>query len=134
MIYVVNNPIIGEQTQFDTEISSTAYEDALQFLENLRKDILEKETATQRFQIARVIVNGNDSTWLNANLVSDPESPEDGHYEVFDTTIGQYIRCSTLSEAKSLDEQLKNNYIESIGLDKLIEIPEPVANTTNSTT
>jgi hypothetical protein len=56
------------------------------------------------------------------------EDPENGIYQVFDCFTGQYTQCSSKTEAINLNEQKKQQFLISCGLDKvyeLNEIPQP---------
>ena len=74
MIYQVRNPITNEKTYFDENISSTAKADADALLLQIRQDFLLRESP--RFAINKVVVEGNDTTWMNADLDNDPEEGE----------------------------------------------------------
>jgi hypothetical protein len=120
MKYKVHNPITDEISEFDTDVSPTAYDDAMKALVETQNALLERESV--RFQINKVIVEGSNTTWSVANLDSDPE---ESTYLVFNSSTGQYQECSTLTEAKNVDQQMKNDFLASISLDKLYEVSEP---------
>lgn len=61
-----------------------------------------------RFTITRVIVEGSNTTWVAANLGTDPE--EDLYY-VFNTFTGQHEEMLSKTQAWERLDQLKNDFV-----------------------
>lgn len=142
MIYKVNGynnlpTYYVEQSVFD---ANSTYEfgtlivgnkqDADAKLSELKKTVLEYEAV--RFSVCATFVNGNDTTWREIQ----ESDPEDTICKVFDTFTGQYTECATKTEALALNEQKKQSFLTSCGLDKVYELetlPTPfVANQVGS--
>ena len=117
MIYQVRNPITNELTYFDEATSGTARADADALLLQIRRDFLIQQSP--RFAINKVVVEGNNTTWMNADLENDPE---DGEYQVLNHETGTYQKCTSLSEAKSLNTQIQNAFLTLCGLDNPVEL------------
>ena len=117
MIYQVRNPITNELTYFDEATSGTARADADALLLQIRRDFLLYQSP--RFAINKVVVEGNNTTWMNADLENDPE---DGEYQVLNHMTGTYQKCTSLSEAKSLNTQIQNAFLTLCGLDNPVEL------------
>lgn len=60
-----------------------------------------------RFPLARVVVDGNNTTWTAVN----DDSPEEGEYHVFNHNIGQYEPIGDLTAAKARVEELKQSFL-----------------------
>jgi hypothetical protein len=73
-----------------------------------RAAFLEQEA--YRFTIAKVVVDGTNTTWMNADVNSDPE---DGKYQVFNTLTGKHEECLSLSAAIMRQEEIKLQFAES---------------------
>lgn len=102
--YTLGTLIVG--TQADAEI----------LLSQTQQTVLNNETV--RFSICATFVNGNDTTWREV-LESDPEETI---CQVFDTFTGSYTQCANKTEAFALNEQKKQNFLASVGLDSVIEL------------
>lgn len=116
-IYVVNG-FNAEPTYFDEATNQNAKSDAENLLLQKQQEVLMAEAV--RFSVCATFVNGNDTTWREV-LDSDPE---DTICQVFDTCTGQYTQCSNKTEAFALNEQKKQEFLISIGLDKVYEVSE----------
>ena len=90
--------------------------DAQAALEQKQKDVLAYEAV--RFSICATFINGNDTVWRE---VQDSD-PEDTICQVFDTFTGQYTQCSNKTDAYALNEQKKQEFLTSVGLDKIHEL------------
>ena len=69
--------------------------------------------------INKIIVEGNNTTWMNADLENDPE---EGEYQVLNHEIGKYQKCTSLSEAKTVNTQIQNAFLTLCGLDDPVEL------------
>lgn len=130
MIYFVNgynvNPtFFVEQSVYDanpnyemgTLIVGTQA-DAEALLRQKQQDVLAYEAV--RFSVCATFVNGNDTTWREVQE-SDPENTI---CQVFDTYTGTYTQCANKTEAFALNEQKKQEFLASVGLDAIQEIAE----------
>jgi hypothetical protein len=105
MTYYVKTPFTRDV--FETE----SLDEANAKLAEIKIALLEKEMF--RFTVAREIVNGNDTTWMNADLDNDPE---DSHYYVFNQDTGQHELVTSLSAAKARRLELIEIFAEQQGL------------------
>ena len=105
MFYKVRN--LGNVEYFDSE------EAANNRLVELQKKCLEENDYI--FTVAKEVVNGNDTTWMNADLENDPENFK---YHVFNPVTGLYEESMSLSEAKQIQERIKQEFIIHMKLDK----------------
>ena len=120
MIYKING-YNTEPTYFDEATNPNAKTDAEALLAQKQQDVLAYEAV--RFSICATFVNGNDTTWREVQ----ESDPEDTICQVFDTFAGSYIQCSNKTEAFALNEQKKQEFLESIRLnvvEELTEIPK----------
>lgn len=83
-------------------------EEATQKLLDNKISFLEQEA--HRFNIAKEIIEGTNTTWCAVDLNNDPE---DGVYKVFNHTTGLYEDVLSLSQAKLRTEQLKDELFNS---------------------
>lgn len=81
-------------------------EDAVAKANQNKQSFLEQES--YRFSIAKEVVDGNNTTWMNADLVNDVE---DGSYHVFNQATGQYEGVVGLSNAINRMAQLKDEFL-----------------------
>ena len=105
MTYYVIQPYTREQFEFSDLTEAVAKKAEFKSL------ILEKED--YRFTIAKEVVDGNNTTWMNADLDNDPE---DHNYHVFNQDIGQHELFTSLSAAKARRLELKEKFAEELGL------------------
>ena len=128
MIYKVN----GYNTQTKYFVDQTTFEqnpnytlgilvvgtqtDAETLLAQIQTDVLSYEAV--RFSVCATFVNDNNTTWREV-LESDPEETI---CQVFDTFTGQYTECANKTEAYALNEQKKQNFLASCGLDAVVEL------------
>lgn len=92
-------------------------EDAEAFLAEKQAEILSKEAA--RFSVCATFVNGFDHVWREVR----DDDPEDTVCQVFDTIVGQYTQAASKPEAYKLNEEKKKQFLDSIGMGAVIEIP-----------
>jgi hypothetical protein len=108
--YFVFHPYTKERFSFeDIQIAEAK---AAEF----RNELFVKEE--YRFTVAREIVNGNDTTWINANLDSDPE---DSVYHVFNTFTGQHEKVESLTAARARKKELQNKFVQEAQIIPLLE-------------
>lgn len=105
MTYLVSNPIIGEEFEIED------LNEARTKLAEIKIAVLIAED--YRFTVAKETVNGNDTTWSNADLDNDPEEYT---YHVFNTFTGQHELISSLSAAKARRLELKEQFVTELGL------------------
>jgi hypothetical protein len=103
--YLIRNPNTGEQFEIEDLGAARAK------LAEVKAVVLAQED--YRFTVAKELVNGNDTTWLNADLDNDPE---DHRYHVFNTFTGQHELFTTLSSAKTRRLELKEQFATDVGL------------------
>lgn len=118
MTYLVSNPTTGEQFEIKD------LNEAKIKLAEVKAAVLVSEN--YRFTVAKETVNGNDTTWSNADLDNDPE---DHTYHVFNTFTGQHELASSLSAAKAKQLELKEQFATELGLNgepQLKPVDEPV--------
>jgi len=128
MIYKVNGyntqpKYFVDQTTFEQNPNYTlgtlvvgTQSDAEALLSQTQADVLSYEAV--RFSVCATFVNGNDTTWREV-IESDPEETI---CQVFDTFTGSYTECSNKTEAFALNEQKKQNFLASVGLDIVVEL------------
>ena len=105
MTYLVRNPITGQQFEIED------LNEAKTKLAEIKVAVLISED--YRFTVAKETVNGNDTTWSNADLDNDPE---DYTYKVFNTFTGQHESLASLSLAKARRLELKEQFATDLGL------------------
>lgn len=81
-------------------------EAAIEKAQQIKIDFLEQES--YRFTVTKETMNGNDTTWGNADLLNDPE---EGVYHVFNHEIGAHEKINGLSAAISRLNELKTAFI-----------------------
>ena len=121
MIYQVNGFNV-EPTYFDEATHANAKSEAEALLAQKQADVLAYEAV--RFSVCATFVNGNDTTWREVQ----ESDPEDTICQVFDTFTGTYTQVNCKTEANALNEQKKQAFLASIGLDsvkELSELPKP---------
>lgn len=99
MKFLVNDLITGKFKVFDTELEAT------QNLQEVKAAYLERES--YRFTIAREVIDGNNTTWMSADLENDPA---DGSYHVFNTLTGEHEPVSGLQNAIERREEIKAEF------------------------
>jgi hypothetical protein len=105
LIYLISNPLTGQQFEIED------LNEAKTKLAEIKAGVLASED--YRFTVAKETVNGNDTTWSNADLDNDPE---DYTYQVFNTFTGQHESLASLSLAKARHLELKEQFATSLGL------------------
>lgn len=103
---------------FDDATNPNARAEAEALLAQVRAEVLARET--ERFSICASFVDGENSVW-RALLEDDPE---DTTCHVFDTLTGAYTQVATKTEAYAINEQKKQNFLNSCGLDAVVELEE----------
>lgn len=88
-------------------------QDAQVELVNRQKNVILQETV--RFSVCATFVEGDNSVWREV-LDSDPE---DTVCKVFNAFTGQYISYSTKTEANAANEQMKQQFLATIGMDSV---------------
>ena len=119
MTFLVHNPFTGERFEFEDEGLANAKVD------EVRADAMVRED--YRFTVANEVVDGNNTTWTNANLDSDPE---EGTYHVFNTFTGQHEKVETLTAAKVRRNELKAEFSNSLNVGPVVEttpIQQPIS-------
>jgi hypothetical protein len=96
---LVINSFTGEQFEITDLTEATAK------LAEIKAAVLTQED--YRFTVAKEVVNGNDTTWMNADLENDPE---DYRYHVFNTFTGQHELFTSLSSAKARRLEIKEQF------------------------
>lgn len=115
MTYLVSNPLTGQQFEIED------LNEAQIKLAEIKAEVLASED--YRFTVAKETVNGNDTTWSNADLENDPE---DNTYHVFNTFTGQHELVDSLSQAKVRKLELKEQFATDLGLNTEPQLkPEP---------
>lgn len=117
MIYQINK-FYDKPEYFDEATNPNAKAEAEALLVQVRAEVLEKEAG--RFSICATFVNGNNTTWRQVQ----ESDPEDTVCQVFDSMTGQYTQAATKTEAYALNEQKKQEFLVSCGLDAVIELEE----------
>lgn len=107
MTYLVINPFTGEQFEIEDLAEATSK------LEEIKSAILAQED--YRFSVAKEIVNGNNTTWMNADLENDLENC---NYHVFNTFTGQHELFTSLNSAKTRRLELKEQFANELGLNE----------------
>lgn len=105
MKYIISNPLTGSVEFFDADL------EAQEKLNEIKAGVLERES--YRFSVAKEVVEGNNTTWMHADLDNDYE---DGAYQVFNTLTGQYETVNSLAAAKERLEEVKTLFIDSCSL------------------
>ena len=117
MIYQIQNYITSTYDYVESEELAN-----VKLAEN-RDAYLKQEEG--RFAVAKVIVVGNDTTWMNADLENDLEEYV---YQVFHQYDGVYEQFESLSLAKARRQELIDAFVVELGLDAwaIVEkIPDP---------
>jgi len=107
LIYLIPNPLTGQQFEIGD------LNEAQIKLAEIKAEVLALED--YRFTVAKETVNGNDTTWSNADLENDPE---DNNYYVFNTFTGQHELVDSLSQAKARKLELKEQFATDLGLNE----------------
>jgi len=124
MSYLVTNPISGEYW----EISDLT--EAENKLAQVISEVLLNEQ--NRFTVVKETVNGDDVTWVNADLDNDEEIHR---YQVFNTFTGQHEAMQSLTEVKNRRQELMNQLLIDLKLDSVKEFngwPDGLPDTNNS--
>lgn len=118
--YFVVDQVIADAIKQNPYIKATILvgtkSDAETFLAEKQNQILIAESS--RFHVCATFINGNDHIW---RAIEDKD-PEDTICQVFNHLTGTYTECSTKTEGFALNEQVKQQFLASFGLDKIYEI------------
>lgn len=130
--YVINNLITNQMEYFvpdeETKVANDhivcivgTQEDANAKNEQNKKDFLDKES--YRFTIAKEVVEGNNTTWMNADLLNDSEN---GIYQVFNQFTGLHESVDGLINAVNRINKLKEQFIAefSWSVNQIEELPK----------
>ena len=104
MTYLVRNPITGQEFEIED------LNEAKTKLAEIRASVIASEK--YRFSVAKEVVNGNDTTWMTADLNNDSE---DHRYHVFNTLTGQHELVTSLSQAKTRLAEIEEQFISGLG-------------------
>lgn len=115
MTFLVRHPFTAEQFEFENRADADAK------AQELHAESLVREA--YRFSIAKEVVNGNDTTWMNADLDNDPE---ENTYHVFNTYTGQHELFTSLSAAKARNNEIKTQFAESL-IVSVQEVVQPIS-------
>jgi len=116
MIFQIPNPTLSGYEYYDT------YNEAMEQLMVYQTNLLAEPG---RFTVAKEIVNGNDTTWMSADLDNDSE---DYTYQVFNHLTGKHEKVGSLTQAKNRVAQIKQEYLVSLSMVEPISMeqrPEP---------
>jgi len=105
MTYYVQNPFTREVFEIEDLAQANAK------LAEIKASIIAAED--YRFTVAKEVVNGNDTTWMNADLDNDPE---EYRYHVFNQYTGQHELFTSLSAAKARRLEIKEQFINELNL------------------
>lgn len=100
MKFRVNNLVAGKVEIFDTE------QEAVTKNQEVIDEFLARES--YRFTIAKEVVDGDNTTWMNADLTNDQE---DAVYHVFNTLTGTHEQVSGLLAAKARQDEIKQAFL-----------------------
>jgi len=117
MIYQIQNYITHIYDYVESEELANA-----KLVEN-RDAYIEQQK--DRFAVAKVIISGTNTTWMNADLESDLENYV---YQVFNQYDGVYEQLESLSLAKARRQELIDAFVVELGLDAwaiVDKIPNP---------
>lgn len=113
MKYRLNNLITNQFEFFESE------SEALAKLDLIKIEFIEKNS--YMFTVAKEIVDGNNTTWINADLENDAE---DCSYHVFNPFLGIHEKFNSLSTAKQRWNDLKQQLIDTSFENCLIEVDQ----------
>ena len=117
MIYKIRNAINNSYDYVESEELANA-----KLAEN-RDAFLAQEK--DRFAVAKVIISGTNTTWMNADLENDLEKYVD---QVFNQYDGVYEQLESLSLAKARRQELIDAFVVECGLHAWViveKIPDP---------
>lgn len=88
-------------------------------LQTQQTDCLSREK--DRFTVAKIVDDGLGNTiWSNADLDSGPENHT---YNVFNHATGQHEAVSTLTAAKTRVREIQQEFLVSLGMCEVLEVP-----------
>jgi hypothetical protein len=127
MIYYIYSPFDGNKIEFDTEQYPNAQELAQTKLLEIRQAYLEQEAL--RFHFAKVTQIDNGEVWSTGDFNNDPE---EGNYQVLNQYTGTYDLFPTLTAVKADIAAKQQQFLVDCGLDKVLEIIQPVTTGTQT--
>lgn len=127
MIYYMYSPFDGTKIEFDTEQYPNAQELAQAKLLEIRQTYLVQEAL--RFHLAKVTQLETGEVWSNVDVDNDPE---EGDYRVLNHYVGTYDSLPTLTAAKADIAAKQQQFLADCGLDKILEIAQPVTTGTQT--
>jgi hypothetical protein len=125
--YVINNQITGVMEYFVPDEKTKLDNDHLVcFIGGIEKANLKVNTNKQnyleqesyRFTIAKEVVDGNNTTWCNADLLNDTQ---EGIYQVFNQFTGLHEPIDGLTNAINRMNELKTQFLNQFNWD-IVEI------------
>ena len=114
MKYKFTNLITNTVETFKTR------EEAESRLNVVKQEYIEQES--YRFPVAKEIVDGNNTTWMAADLNNDVE---DYIYQVFNHNTGLHEQVSSLTAAKARNQELKDSFLVDVFSNAITEYEEP---------
>ena len=121
--YVINNLITNQMEFFVPDDATKLANDHLICIVGSQEDANAKalqnkqeflEQQLYRFTIAKEIVDDNNTTWANADLLNDSE---EGIYQVFNHETGLHEPIDGLSNAINRMKQLKDDFVNQFNWD-----------------
>ena len=113
MTFLVIDVFTGDRFEFDSRADADAK------AQEIHASSLVREA--YRFSVAKEVVNGNDTTWMNADLDNDPE---ESNYHVFNTFTGQHELVNSLRAAKTRNAELKTQFAAAL-IVSVTEVVQP---------
>lgn len=104
-------------------------EEAEARLNIVKQEYIEQES--YQFTVAKEIIDGNNTTWMAADLNNDPE---DYVYQVFNPNTGLHEQVSSLTAAKARNQELKDAFLSDSFFNAIVEYEEEVIPSIPSTT
>lgn len=132
MIYKINTLLTGSIFVVSPDVAipdgfdTTGYQRAIIGDEAMARSLLAEhqqrylQVNDLMFVIGKTTVKDNDTVWSAATT----DDPEDGQYHVFNWQTGQYDDAPTLSNAMSMLDALKREYLVAHGLGDLELVDE----------
>lgn len=114
MIYYILNPFENTFEKFDSTKESNAQELCQNKLLEYQTAYLNQEKL--RFHFVKVVAANAGEIWVDADLANDPEV---GDYRVFSQYLGTYDSFASLQAAKADFVSKQQEFLTSIGLDKV---------------
>lgn len=110
MTYLVTHPLTCEYWEIEDRSEAETK------LAEVCASVLSSEDF--KFTVIKEIVSGSDTTWVNANLNSDPENH---YYRLFNAFTGQHEPMNSLTEVKNRKQELLNQVLINLNLGSVKE-------------